>query len=152
MEQFATGEDNPDLNAVANASTTWKSLQAAGAVDGWVEGLTDSSTTCDRVFYMAGPGVGHPFVALSLVIRFRDEASAAAAWRPERLSAYGLFHAPAHGRKRPAGLPATFESWYQGGIYIADWQEKAFGILLRTTNVPDRDADAAAAKMNQRAG
>ncbi len=140
-------------DSYAQVSDAWTTFKQAGADAAAITAFTQDPKACSGAL-----GAGQGQSAASFVIRYRDEASAAAAYRKGILG----FPSP-DPQQQTAGLTvgeATGlgkNSWVfdrdLGGraAYIAFWQIKRFDILVFAADLSADDARRAVDSVNRRA-
>ena len=153
IDSYLKSTRTRDPDSYANLSDAWASLQSAGANAAAITAFADDLGNCSGVL-----GAGRGKSASSFVIRYRDEGSAATAFRKGILK----FPNPGAGQQTPgltvgAGSGLGGNSWVydqslQGrAAYVAFWQRGSFDMLVLAADLDPADARHAVESVDSRA-
>ena len=147
-------------------TSAWADFQTAGAVEGYYVVFSNSTAACAQFGGQTPPSSSRSaspvFLALNLVVKFKDGAAATADWNnPDR-----YFHTSVHNDNATnhfvvssgsetglgsASRVATRNSDFEGGIdYVAIWLNKSIEVELITFEIDLGDARKAALALNAR--
>ncbi len=152
LETFAEGARKRGEAVYRQVRDEWQRLRAARATASWVQGLAEAPSACS--LFSLSPAEKLPRVAVSFVVRFRDSASAAQAYRRTFLGLNPEDQAPPYaitkGKATGLGPNAIAASLAIGGetFYSAFWQNHSFVVSFQALNVPG--ARQAAARIDGR--
>jgi hypothetical protein len=123
-------------------------MESGGAVEGWVQDLSVSEDACQGYFNGSAGLVVH---VTSIVVRFRDESAAAAAYTNDT-SAYIGPKELAQGRTQTGaatGLGPNSTTVVANNFY-AGWQKHGYYMLIVIAGIGDADEKSALLKIDAR--
>jgi hypothetical protein len=116
----------------------WQTMQSGGAVEGWVQDLSVSEDACQGYFNGSAGLVVH---VTSIVVRFRDDSAATAAYT-NNTSAFIGPKAVAQGQTQTGtatGLGPNSTTVVANNFY-AGWQKHEYYLLVVTAGIADADS------------
>jgi hypothetical protein len=142
IEDFIKAEQSPDPNTSKSVSGYWQDAQKNGAKAAYAAIYTDSQARCAAIKNPeTDVGTATYKLVVNFVLRFKDEKTAVDAYTNK--SVFGF--SPAQLRAAPTiegtktGLTANSivlnQSIASQSFYIAEWQNKAFMVILAVLNV-----------------
>jgi hypothetical protein len=160
VQNFITKEQTPDPQASKSIATDWDAAKKDGATAAYAALYTDSSAHCTSIKGSAADlGAATYKLVVNFVIQYKDEKSAAAAYKSDR-PIFGF--SPSQLRSGGGGVvegtgtglgPNSIALTQPAGnqlFYIALWQNKAFMVILAILNVDANTAKNVAIKENSR--
>jgi hypothetical protein len=139
----------------AEFKSGWDRAKAAGALDGWLTAYTDSAADCTIAFYTPSEATTSFPMVVSLVMRLKDEATAARLYDTGTLP---FMPDPAAMKSQGAATGTTTGLGPNSVVltstreFLAYWQKKAFAAELSAVNLDPTTSKQVAAKMNNRIG
>ncbi len=142
IEDFIKAEQSPDPNTSKSVSGYWQDAQTSGAKAAYTAIYSDSQTRCAAIKDPSTDvGTATYKLVVNFVVQFKDEKTAADAYTNKSIFGFS----PAQLRSAPTiegsktGLTANSivlnQSIASQSFYIAEWQNKAFMVILAVLNI-----------------
>jgi len=142
IEDFIKAEQSPDPNTSKSVAGYWQDAQTSGAKAAYTAIYSDSQTRCAAIKDPSTDvGTATYKLVVNFVVQFKDEKTAADAYTNKSIFGFS----PAQLRSAPTiegsktGLTANSivlnQSIASQSFYIAEWQNKAFMVILAVLNI-----------------
>ena len=142
IEDFIKAEQSPDPNTSKSVSGYWQDAQKSGAKAAYAAIYTDSQARCAAIKDPSTDvGTATYKLVVNFVVQFKDEKTAADAYTNKSIFGFS----PSQLRSAPTiegtktGLTANSivlnQSIASQSFYIAEWQNKAFMVILAVLNI-----------------
>ncbi len=141
IEDFVKAEQSPDPNTSKSVSGYWQDAQKNGAKAAYAAIYTDSDARCSAIKNPeTDVGTATYKLVVNFVVEFKDEKTASDAYSSKTIFGFS----PSQLRSAPTiegtktGLTANSivlsQSIASQSFYIAEWQNKAFIVILAVLN------------------
>jgi hypothetical protein len=160
IDSFISKEATPDPGTSKTTKTYWEDAKKKGATDAYVAFYTDSTSHCADI-KPAGTAIStaNYRVVLNFVVKFKDEATAAKGYTNEKI--FGFSAADLKTADPKTVVEGTKTGLTQNSIvvstplpnqtlYIAEWQKKAFIVILVIFNMDPAASAKVATSENSR--
>jgi hypothetical protein len=159
IEEFIKAEQSPDPNTSKSIATYWQDAQKSGAKAAYAVIYTDSDARCAAIKNpQTDVGTATYKLVVNFVVQFKDEKTAADAY--SNTSIFGF--SPSQLRSAPTiegtktGLTSNSivlsQSIASQSFYIAEWQNKAFVVVLAVLNADPTESKKVSTAENGRIG
>ena len=157
IDDFIKAEQGPDPTTAKSVSGYWADAKTSGASAAYAAIYSDSQTRCAAIKDPSTDvGTATYKLVVNFVVQFKDEKTAADAYTNKSIFGFSrsqLRSAPAiEGTK--TGLTANSivlnQSIASQSFYIAEWQNKAFMVILAVLNIDPEASKKVSTSENSR--
>ena len=157
IEDFIKAEQSPDPNTSKSVAGYWQDAQTSGAKAAYAAIYSDSQTRCAAIKDPSTDvGTATYKLVVNFVVQFKDEKTAADAYSNKSIFGFS----PSQLRTAPTiegtktGLTANSivvnQSIASQSFYIAEWQNKAFMVILAVLNIDPEASKKVSTSENSR--
>ena len=159
IDSFLNKSKTKDPNTYTSVKSEWDAAQKAGATAAYVAFYSDSTAHCATLeSNSADISTATYKLVINFVVQFKDEASAATGYKTGSIFGFSAAQLKSGGAPviegTQTGLSANSivlsASISNQSFYVAEWQNKAFMVILAMINIDAASAKKTAVAENSR--